>query len=451
MNFFKRGPDRPGQDDLARQCRQFYQRRLQMAQEASQKWSDAAPSSTASPRSTPSDSSGETKSLASSESSCSSTAAAAAVLAANSPAVGKRSCSTLPRKLKSSKVNNSMAKRSVDDFLMAVDKEAAAAACSDSLSSATAGRSDSFLAANDERSDLFDPEVLPSKISQLRQDLLSLINLDNELFKHLLTINDTLEELREQRNVPKRLQPPAAATADFKLGYYEPPDMVTELLAAGAAAEDEYVGPFTSLPDHTYMLQKQQLLQQQQQQLGTTGLRNGLKFMLRSRSFLMKPIIAKRRVSGTSESTVKTKIPVKVTPPPQQQQQQLPSRSSHHQPASLPHIQEKGEQGSGSRSGTLKKLSLSSKKSTFSPSAAAGTSAAAGGTAPSSSSRPSNFNRPLFHLPHQSKSKQLWQKVFEANANAGQGHDEPDGFPKITHMKQNSYDSGIHHGSESSD
>ena len=57
-------------------------------------------------------------------------------------------------------------------------------------------------------------------------------------------------------------------------------------------------------------------------------------------------------------------------------------------------------------------------------------------------------------MPHQSRSKQLWQKVFEANAagavgGGGGGHDEPDGFPKITHMKQNSYDSGIHHGSES--
>ena len=47
--------------------------------------------------------------------------------------------------------------------------------------------------------DLFDPNVLPTRICQLRHDLLSLINLDNELFKHLLTINDTLEELKEQR------------------------------------------------------------------------------------------------------------------------------------------------------------------------------------------------------------------------------------------------------------
>ena len=46
---------------------------------------------------------------------------------------------------------------------------------------------------------LFDPETLPNKIADLRKDLLSLITLDNELFKNLLTINDTIEEMREQR------------------------------------------------------------------------------------------------------------------------------------------------------------------------------------------------------------------------------------------------------------
>ena len=46
---------------------------------------------------------------------------------------------------------------------------------------------------------LFDPEILPTKIADLRRDLLSLITLDNELFKNLLTINDTIEEMREQK------------------------------------------------------------------------------------------------------------------------------------------------------------------------------------------------------------------------------------------------------------
>ena len=35
---------------------------------------------------------------------------------------------------------------------------------------------------------LFDPEILPTKIADLRRDLLSLITLDNELFKNLLTM-----------------------------------------------------------------------------------------------------------------------------------------------------------------------------------------------------------------------------------------------------------------------
>ena len=108
---------------------------------------------------------------------------------------GKRGCSTLPRKLNKSKVSSASAekatvtKRSVDDFLMAVDKEARQDCLSDEGSSISGGGG----------GDLFDPDVLPTRISQLRQDLLSLINLDNELFKHLLTINDTLEELKEQR------------------------------------------------------------------------------------------------------------------------------------------------------------------------------------------------------------------------------------------------------------
>ena len=53
---------------------------------------------------------------------------------------------------------------------------------------------------------LFDPEILPTKIAELRRDLLSLITLDNELFRNLLTINDTIEEMREQRTSANNLQ-----------------------------------------------------------------------------------------------------------------------------------------------------------------------------------------------------------------------------------------------------
>ena len=53
---------------------------------------------------------------------------------------------------------------------------------------------------------LFDPETLPTRIAELRRDLLSLITLDNELFKNLLTINDTIEEMREQKTSVNTLQ-----------------------------------------------------------------------------------------------------------------------------------------------------------------------------------------------------------------------------------------------------
>ena len=351
MNFFKRvsakdpmgsnGTEFDSRENLARECREFYEKRLQMAEEASVKWtydsSISSSSATNSPRSTP-------KSVMSFES------------GSTSPASSKSS--TLPRKLQFDKHRTS--RRSVDDFLAMEDEE-----------------------EKPPNNNLFDPEVLPNKINQLRQDMLSLINLDNELFKQLLTINDTLEELKEQR--VSRLPAPTAAQepteVNFKLDAYEVNDEVFP---------EEYTGPFASLPDHSYMLQKQQLLSQQQQQ---GGLKNGLKFMLRSRSFLMKPIIAKRRVSGQSE---KTKIPVKVP--------------TQHQPKSLPFIQE------NTAANDPKKVATKSARATTTT---------------------STYSRPIFHLPHQSRSKQLWQKVFDA-----------DDFPKASHAKQNSLDSGIHTSSD---
>ena len=49
---------------------------------------------------------------------------------------------------------------------------------------------------------------LPLKIAQLRRELLSLVNLDNELFKHLLTLNDKIEDLRERSASPKTIAKP---------------------------------------------------------------------------------------------------------------------------------------------------------------------------------------------------------------------------------------------------
>lgn len=44
---------------------------------------------------------------------------------------------------------------------------------------------------------LNDPSFLQTKLDLLRTELLSLIHLDNELFKQLLTLNDTIEEMKE--------------------------------------------------------------------------------------------------------------------------------------------------------------------------------------------------------------------------------------------------------------
>ena len=66
-------------------------------------------------------------------------------------------------------------------------------------SSLAGGRTSSSSGSTSISGGLFDPDTLPSKIADLRRDLLSLITLDNELFKNLLTINDTIEELREQK------------------------------------------------------------------------------------------------------------------------------------------------------------------------------------------------------------------------------------------------------------
>ena len=66
-------------------------------------------------------------------------------------------------------------------------------------SSVAGGRTSSSSGRTSVSGGLFDPETLPAKIADLRRDLLSLITLDNELFKNLLTINDTIEEMREQK------------------------------------------------------------------------------------------------------------------------------------------------------------------------------------------------------------------------------------------------------------
>ena len=44
------------------------------------------------------------------------------------------------------------------------------------------------------------------KIAQLRRELLSLANVDNELFRNLLTLNEKIEDLRNSSS--QKLKPP---------------------------------------------------------------------------------------------------------------------------------------------------------------------------------------------------------------------------------------------------
>merc|ERR1711894_291501 len=82
--------------------------------------------------------------------------------------------------------------------------------------------------------------------------------------------------------------------------------------------------------------------------------------------------------------------------------------------------------------------------------------------------RTTSYQRPLFHLPHQTRSKHLWQKVFVQATTSDNGNTEVDGtsFSPVSdsvdasilaaensnsnnanimtkHVKQNSFDSGI--------
>ena len=94
------------------------------------------------------------------------------------------------------RVNSSSGSESCSDKLMIISP-----GCDESsgIGSVAGGRTSSSSGRTSVGGGLFDPETLPTKIADLRRDLLSLITLDNELFKNLLTINDTIEEMREQK------------------------------------------------------------------------------------------------------------------------------------------------------------------------------------------------------------------------------------------------------------
>lgn len=141
---------------------------------------------------------------------------------------------------------------------------------------------------------------LPHQIAQLRSELLSLAHLDNELFKNLLALNDKLEELKLQRDASSgnnSNEDEEAVTETTTTEEYDDDDIDEEV-------EDFY----SSLPP-TQILEKAagvmaNVDQNSSSSSGSGGLdvMGGLKFMLRSRSFLLRPPFHKKNTVTLSPS-----------------------------------------------------------------------------------------------------------------------------------------------------
>ena len=143
---------------------------------------------------------------------------------------------------------------------------------------------------------------LPSQISQLRSELLSLAHLDNELFKNLLALNDKLEELKLQRD------PVASSQEDEDLPSeehtttseeYDDDDIDEEV------DKDEF-NVYSSLPP-TQILEAAAASADPRKTSENNGggldVMGGLKFMLRSRSFLLRPPFHKKSSSHSNTLT----------------------------------------------------------------------------------------------------------------------------------------------------
>lgn len=150
-----------------------------------------------------------------------------------------------------------------------------------------------------------DFSTLPGQIAKLRRELLSLAHMDNELFKNLLALNDKLEELKLQRGVASSLDEeeeeeednPELGTTDAE---YDDEDI-------DEVADEETFGVYSSLPP-SQILERAAALDSSgssdhssSSSSGSTNggggsldVMGGLKFMLRSRSFLLRPPFHKK-------------------------------------------------------------------------------------------------------------------------------------------------------------
>ena len=180
---------------------------------------------------------------------------------------------------------------------------------------------------------------LPHQIAQLRSELLSLAHLDNELFKNLLALNDKLEELKLHRDhtsgstttsnegdeeavtktettteeeyddddIDEEVDDDNADDDAFSAVYSSlPPTQILERAAAAAAAAEAAarVNPEDTSADENQSPSSENN--------GSSGLdvMGGLKFMLRSRSFLLRPPFHKKNSASSAATAPPPTVPV---------------------------------------------------------------------------------------------------------------------------------------------
>merc|ERR1712020_123776 len=125
-------------------------------------------------------------------------------------------------------------------------------------------------------------------------------HLDNELFKNLLALNDKLEELKLQHGSDgaKELPnlPDQEVLSEETTDEYDDEDIDEEV-----ELEDEFHNMYSSLPPTQILERAAQAVDDQPTSSGL-DMMGGLKFMLRSRSFLLRAPFHKKNTNGRSRS-----------------------------------------------------------------------------------------------------------------------------------------------------
>merc|ERR1712001_57255 len=262
--------------------------------------------------------------------------------------------------------------------------------------------------------------TLSNQIGRLRNELLSLAHLDNELFKNLLALNDKLEELKLQHGSgsdgAKELPnlPDQEVLSEETTDEYDDEDIDEEV-----EMEDEFHNMYSSLPPTQILERAAQAVDDHQPSSSGLDMMGGLKFMLRSRSFLLRAPFHKKNTNGRSRSRGNDS-PFRTF-----------DRIHENRVVEIRNTRSQSAERRTKKSAAASKLE-------------AGSSA--------------TLTRG-FHLPQSSRS--LWQRVFVGSSQNGtapsngpeslpcswslvDGLEDKSPPPTLKHIKQNSFDSGIH-------